>query len=46
LQIEISFLMVGHTHEAVDRYFSFINRQLKKLGNVMTATELADAIRS
>jgi hypothetical protein len=37
--------MVGHTHEAVDRYFAFINRQLTKLGNVMTADELAECIK-
>ena len=32
--------MVGHTHEAVDRFFSFINRCLKKNATVMTPEHL------
>ena len=40
LQVEVSFLMVGHTHEAVDRFFSFINRCLKKNATVMTPEHL------
>ena len=37
--------MVGHTHEAVDRYFSFINRALTGLGNTMTTDEMENVVR-
>ena len=30
LQIELGFLMVGHTHEDVDQTFSCLSRYLKK----------------
>ena len=40
LQVEVSFLMVGHTHEAVDRFFSFMNRCLKDNSTVMTPVEM------
>ena len=36
--------MVGHTHEAVDRQFSFINRCMKKMGNVMTSPDMKQAL--
>jgi hypothetical protein len=44
-QIEVSFLMVGHTHEAVDRYFSYINRALTGLGNTMTTDEMEKVVK-
>ena len=46
LQVEVSFLMVGHTHEAVDRFFSYISRLLKARGSTMTTQELHEAISS
>ena len=30
LQIELSFLMVGHTHEDIDQSFSCLSRYLRK----------------
>ena len=45
-QVEVSFLMVGHTHEAVDRFFSFINRCLKNNSTVMTPVQLAALVGS
>jgi hypothetical protein len=43
-QVEISFLMVGHTHEAVDRFFSFINRCLKHKTFTMTTEEMIEFV--
>lgn len=43
-QVEISFLMVGHTHEAVDRFFSFINRCLKNKTYTMTTEEMIEFV--
>jgi len=36
--------MVGHTHEAVDRFFSFINRCLTNNSKVMTPEEMSDLL--
>ena len=46
LQVELSFLMVGHTHEAVDRYFSFINKCLTEYGDSITGKEMLERIRN
>jgi hypothetical protein len=38
--------MVGHTHEAVDRFFSFINRALTNAGNTFTVDEMNTLIHN
>ena len=31
MQIQLSFLMVGHTHEDIDQVFSMVSAYLKKI---------------
>ena len=42
-EIEIAFLIVGHTHASIDQYFSVISKAIKKakfIGTPMTLLEL------
>jgi len=38
--------MVGHTHEAVDRYFSYINKCLTEYGDTITGKDMFSRIRN
>ncbi len=42
-KIRVSFLMVGHTHEDVDQYFSCISSWLRKR-NILTLSSLCEGI--
>ena len=42
----MNFLMVGHTHEAVDRYFSFINRCMRSNSKVITVEDFKSLIHN
>ena len=44
-QVELSFLFVGHTHEAVDRFFFWINRNITKKGDLFSTPELLACIQ-
>ena len=44
--MEANFLMVGHTHEAVDRYFSFSNRCMRSHSRVITVEDFKSLIHN
>ena len=46
-KIKVSYLVVGHTHEDIDQYFSCISRYIRKfLGEVFTISAFLEAIRN
>jgi hypothetical protein len=44
-EIEIAFLIVGHTHASIDQYFSVISRSIKKATFIGTPLALLELIR-
>ena len=36
-EVELSFLIVGHTHEDIDAYFSHLSKELKKSSTYVMA---------
>ena len=44
-EIEIAFLIVGHTHASIDQYFSVISRAIKKATFIGTPLALLELIR-
>ena len=44
-EIEIAFLIVGHTHASIDQYFSVISRAIQKAAFIGTPVALLELIR-
>lgn len=46
-KVKLSYLIVGHTHEDIDQYFSCISRYIKKtLKTILTVAEFVKALSS
>lgn len=44
-EVQLSFLLVGHTHEDIDQFFSVLTRHLARLGTVKTPQVFQEEIQ-